>query len=748
LFGDWGSGKTFFMRHLRKRVEEIAKEAEDSHEAQRDIAFYKRIVQIEFNAWHYSESNLWASMVEHVFQNLRILETDKPTELEERHDALLKKIEIENLTQTQAKIEEEKAKTALQKKEEEIEKIEAKQQEEIKKLEALSVEDISASVKESLKLNPQIQTLISETLQATGIEKVGNSLTELQASLAAAKSVVSRGNSLFLPLIRAHDRKKRIAMLLLILLAAPVFRILFDWSLRRFGAEGMSRIYAFFSSLAVFISMAVSWILKQVRWVSQWLEKIENAKELVDKQIEKQIAVVKATHEKEIAVHKQQLDVLTAKYITLRNEREEAQRRVEQIQEELRQTTPVQWLTKFIQDRASSEDYRKHLGLLALIRRDFENLSNFLDEDNSSLLEMDWAEEQKEKTNRINRIVLYIDDLDRCQPSQVVAVLQAVHLLLAFKLFIVVVGVDCRWVTQSLKKHYPELLRDAQSAKEKTVDVENKPDEKIANFQTATSRDYLEKIFQIPFWLNPMTPATTVSLLNGMLESSVVKDETVRGKAQEIHYANIEKGQTNQILIETDSASTGSGGETEIQQTTKNEEQKPISKRGFKKPVNLVKFDLTPKSLDLRERELNFMEALAPILGRSPRSVKRFVNIYRLIKVSLPSHEQVEFLKEDIIISQYQAVMFLLAIETGLQALSSTMLGMLMDDFNSYGKAPKFFKEFLETLSDDSSKREEIIRLQAWLVDNSVNYWGKLEISKFSNWAPLISRYSFNMERT
>ena len=184
----------------------------------------------------------------------------------------------------------------------------------------------------------------------------------------------------------------------------------------------------------------------------------------------------------------------------MRREREAAQLRVDEIREEIRQSTAAQLLGKFIQDRASSDDYRRHLGLLALIRRDFEKLSNLLDEDNNSLLAMNWDKEQEDEKNRINRIVLYIDDLDRCQPNQVVAVLQAVHLLLAFKLFIVVVGVDCRWVTQSLRKYYPELLRDTQPAKEKASNGENESVGKGTNFQTATSRDDLEKIFQIPLY--------------------------------------------------------------------------------------------------------------------------------------------------------------------------------------------------------------------------------------------------------
>ena len=38
--------------------------------------------------------------------------------------------------------------------------------------------------------------------------------------------------------------------------------------------------------------------------------------------------------------------------------------------------------------------------------------------------------------------LLYIDDLDRCSEDKVVKVLEAVHLLLAFKLFVVIVAVE------------------------------------------------------------------------------------------------------------------------------------------------------------------------------------------------------------------------------------------------------------------------------------------------------------------
>lgn len=70
LFGEWGSGKTFFMRQLRAAIDSLAMEARTANRMQRDLPIYKNIVQIEFNAWHYVEGNLWASLVEHILDNL------------------------------------------------------------------------------------------------------------------------------------------------------------------------------------------------------------------------------------------------------------------------------------------------------------------------------------------------------------------------------------------------------------------------------------------------------------------------------------------------------------------------------------------------------------------------------------------------------------------------------------------------------------------------------------------------------
>jgi hypothetical protein len=78
----------------------------------------------------------------------------------------------------------------------------------------------------------------------------------------------------------------------------------------------------------------------------------------------------------------------------------------------------------------------------------------------------------------------------------VVEVLQAIHLLLALPLFVVVVGVDPRWLLRSVQSHYHALLQDPSSRRVADDDLSH---------WASTPQNYLEKIFQIPFALMPMT---------------------------------------------------------------------------------------------------------------------------------------------------------------------------------------------------------------------------------------------------
>ena len=118
---------------------------------------------------------------------------------------------------------------------------------------------------------------------------------------------------------------------------------------------------------------------------------------------------------------------------------------------------------------------------------------------------------------KVERIILYVDDLDRCPDKKVVEVLEAVHLLLAYPLFVVVVGVDPRWLAYSLTSIYPVLKETASQSGDAAGPRGS------ADLWRPTPQNYLEKIFQIPFSLRPMTRTGYGKLVEGLFSPTARK---------------------------------------------------------------------------------------------------------------------------------------------------------------------------------------------------------------------------------
>jgi predicted KAP-like P-loop ATPase len=90
VFGAWESGKSFFLRCLRKRVESFA--SVGTREGAKS-KYHGAIAQIDFNAWHYSEGNLAASFVDHILRNLRIAPDDTTEVLRARGEAIIRQLD-------------------------------------------------------------------------------------------------------------------------------------------------------------------------------------------------------------------------------------------------------------------------------------------------------------------------------------------------------------------------------------------------------------------------------------------------------------------------------------------------------------------------------------------------------------------------------------------------------------------------------------------------------------------------------
>jgi KAP family P-loop domain len=226
----------------------------------------------------------------------------------------------------------------------------------------------------------------------------------------------------------------------------------------------------------------------------------------------------------------------------------------------------------------------------------------------------------------------------------VIDVLQAVHLLLAFPLFVVVVAVDSRWLAHSLEEHYPALTispknagppsRDEDKVEPQNGDPQSRDENRDGNkVDQPSPSDYLEKIFQVPFWIEPLGDHARRSLVRGLLQGNLATTAPSEQPAPGVE----------QLKFSSDS------------------EDMVRAMFGRTRGVHMQ-----TAALSITPAELTFLDELAPLLGNTPRSIKRFVNVYQLV-CALPLPPGVESPLYE------EAVAFLLAITDGLPGLSAAL---------------------------------------------------------------------------
>jgi KAP family P-loop domain len=288
-------------------------------------------------------------------------------------------------------------------------------------------------------------------------------------------------------------------------------------------------------------------------------------------------------------------------------------------------------LRYFLYEDSDTKEYEKHIGLVSRARRTFQKLDEIIRAQRQT-------PQKKQKLTVPDRIVLYIDDLDRCRYEQVVRVLEAVHLLLAFESIVVVVGVDARWIRAALAKYYQgEFVTEQDKSAQVDANGGRRP---------ATPEDYLQKIFQIPFWLQPFRSDRPPGY-------SKFVAALARGRMEVEKPVN--SGNSEQKASTADSkVASASGG-------------RPLAAAATAIVTAVERVTLT-------EPEVAVLSALAPLAGDTPRAVKRFVNLYRLIRARQRDADFDKFVGQAGYDPRYPGVALLLALETGSRRRSSKSL--------------------------------------------------------------------------
>lgn len=684
LFGNWGYGKSFFMRNLQKRIEYL------SHV--KNTPFCEKVVHVSFNSWHYSDANLWASLITKIFEELNSnCNKESLKKLYENLSSTKELIEEANLTLDRIQKEKEQINEQIREKEKEV-------KEKVEHLNSLKAKDILTAVWNNGSVQGQVKTirnlLPEETIEDINdirfktieLSSFGNKIIEIIKQIYWFR----KGKKIFILLSYILTL---IAIYSIVTIYANTTLFAIDWI-----SNKISLILLVLTQLTFFVRPAYANVQNGYKLL---ISLQETCKRLEVKEQE--------IYNKELADITEQLEQKKEEENRLMAEQDNLTIQKRQLEYDIEDITSGRKLHKFIQDKVMDKRYVDGLGIISWIRKDFEELDFLLKLQHESETSLD---KKIDLGFKIDRIVLYIDDLDRCDESTVVKVLQAIHLLLAFPLFVVVVGVDQRWVHKAITSTYKRFLNN---------------EENMSEFTGATSYDYLEKIFQIPFMLKALDNLGKRNLIRAQLGANIINDslQTINVDIED----NVKITEHSQIesannLIEAEKINLrDSNGDDDIIDTPK-----PPS-ISITPNENAILTEITPDLLKITQEEIVFMQNISEIIGDSPRTINRYINIYRIIR----THSDLDIDEQDYF-KDYCACMVVLAIITGMPKVAND----IFISMKSYAENT-IFEVFLQTETETDFKR--LISVLTTPVNNLA--LGQIELKYFLKNLSLISRFSF-----
>jgi hypothetical protein len=672
LFGPWGAGKSFFMKSIQAATQRMGR-ARRTH----DSRFCDKVVHIEFNAWHYNDANLWASLVSHILDKLSEYVTPGTTAVQK--EAILR----EELSQTQteqsrAEADRAEAQVALTKAVSDLAALRAERERREIGWRDLDAADFAAL----LATDPSVQSDLKSALESVGAPAALASVDELDRVVQESYSMAGRTMALLVGLAKAPSRLLLIGGVAIIILAP----LLIGWVAQQFLSADLSRVAAVLAGIAAVAGTATKLLGVAVSHVRVGLDRLSAARE----KVEKLLAGKK---------HPPDADELALRELVAnsRAKQDEAAARVAaaaakaaELEHEVTLLRESQSLGYFLAQRNESDDYRRHLGLMSIIRKDFETLVQRL------------AAPSAESTG-IDRIILYIDDLDRCPSNMVVDVLQAVHLLLAYELFVVVVSVDPRWLLRSLEDRYPHFELGKGAADEAWL---------------TTPQDYLEKIFQIPFSVRPMGPRGFSRLMSRVLAPSPAAGDSEKRDANGLQTRREKEGGRAGKAVPPEPAPAPNAEHAD----SRPEQTAPM-------------FEIVDEALVIRPWELDFASRLHAFVP-TPRAAKRFANIYRILKAPLDRSQLARHEGTNELPGDFRLPMLLLALLVGRPAESVQLLPQFLRNAQADSEPFWAYREDA-TLSAEAEK----VRTEVAALAEEPGFPRSPEL--VIEWLPRVARFSF-----
>ena len=159
-----------------------------------------------------------------------------------------------------------------------------------------------------------------------------------------------------------------------------------------------------------------------------------------------------------------------------------------------------------------------------------EVLSKFKKEEKTRSDIENFREEFKKllEKSKVENVVVFIDELDRCNPDTILEVFEAMRLFLFVDGMSFVIGADERLIQYAIKTKYKEVPGN-------NLDI---------------GKEYLEKVIQYPITIPQLNQAEVTQYLSCLLLEKTLTEEELEQVLKEVYELEPEKELTMELLIE------------------------------------------------------------------------------------------------------------------------------------------------------------------------------------------------------
>lgn len=196
-------------------------------------------------------------------------------------------------------------------------------------------------------------------------------------------------------------------------------------------------------------------------------------------------------------------------------------------------------------------------------------------------------------------LMIFIDDLDRCEPPKPVEIIEAINTLLDAKNCVFVMGMDCQAVAASIEAKYKDLRSFIASSG--------------AAGGLSLGQRFLEKILQINFHIPGAEPLVMGKFISCNLEAE--KEEAVKPAVEKVVEAE-------QLITAWQRSGKSLDEAAQVVQKERADLGEDIVRKATK--------EIRAKTFSDSEEVQQAVREALPYLEFNPRKIKRFINLFRL----------------------------------------------------------------------------------------------------------------------